>query len=160
MQRKGLLRDMKITNTNPVRPSSSANRKKDASSVSSSSSSDFLDILGGTEAAGATTSAPPITDIQPLNTVGALLSLQEMPEDEIRNRKAYSEGKSAIETLEQLRDSLLTGSVSPHMLKTLQRHVENHKGLNADPRLTEILNDIELRTAVELAKLEQAKQRF
>jgi hypothetical protein len=147
---------MKISNTPPVRPSSSTTRKKDAGSLSSTSSTDFLDILGGTESAGSTASAPPISDIQPLNTVGALLSLQEMPEDEVRNRRAFSEGKSAIETLEQLRDSLLAGSISPNMLRTLQRHVETHKGLNADPKLAEILNDIELRTAVELAKLEQA----
>ncbi len=151
---------MKISNTPPVRPASQTTRKKDVHSTSGASSADFLDILGSADTTSTTSGAPPITDIQPLNTVGALLSLQEMPEDEIRNRKAFTEGRSALETLEQLRDALLKGSVSPSMLRSLERHVQNQKALNPDPRLAEILLDIELRTAVELAKLEQASKKI
>lgn len=147
---------MKISGNNPIKPGS-VQRKKDPNSASSlQGSDDFLSILGsGTATAPA--AEQPISDVQPINTVSALLTLQEMPEDEVANRKAITHSRTTLETLETLRHSLLMGNVPVHVLRELDRMVSNHRKLAAtDPKLKEILDDIELRAAVELAKLEMA----
>lgn len=148
---------MKISGSNPVRPSTAAQRKKGAGSGSSSAQAadDFLSVLGG-GAQPVSTSQQPVSDIQPISTVSALLTLQEMPEDEVNNRKAIVHSKTILETLEQLRHSLLMGSLPAHVLKDLNRLVNSHRHLAVDPKLKEILDDIDLRAAVELAKLEKA----
>jgi RecB family exonuclease len=81
-----------------------------------------------------------------------------MPEDELSNRKAIMHSKTTLETLEKLRHSLLMGSVSANVLNDLNRMVNSQRHLAVDPKLKEILDDIELRAAVELAKLEKASK--
>jgi hypothetical protein len=146
---------MKISGSTPAKPTSAIQRRKGASSTSATSD-DFLGILGGVESASSATAPSPVSDIQPISTVGALLSLQEMPDEEIQNRKAYQQSKQTIDTLETLRQSLLTGRVPPHVLRDLQHMVRSQKHQGTDPKLQAIVDDIELRAAVELAKLEMA----
>ena len=148
---------MKITDSSPIRPGS-VNKKKGASS-SSETDSNFFSILSSADSPTPVASQQQAAaDIPPVNTMGALLSLQEMPEDEVRNRKALMQSKATLETLEQLRHALLLGNVPQHLLKNLHRMVHDQKQKVTDPRLAEVMDDIELRAAVELAKLETATQ--
>jgi hypothetical protein len=68
------------------------------------------------------------------------------------------ESQGTIEALETLRLALLSGSVPEHLLHTLTKVVALQKQRVDDPRLMSIIEDIELRAAVELAKLERASQ--
>jgi hypothetical protein len=115
----------------------------------------FSDMLDEAEAAG---------DVE--NTAGVaspvsvgLLGLQEISEEEIQRQRALKKGRATLDALEQLRDQLLVGSVPMATLHKLERLVAEERAAGADPRLSAILDEIEVRAAVELAKLERAQQR-
>ncbi len=147
---------MKINEYSPTQKSGAANKKKAASS-SSGTEGDFLGLLSTneTESVGP---APATSDIQPVSSMDALLSLQEIPDDELQKRKAMQESSGTIEALETLRLALLSGSIPEHLLTTLGKVVAVQKQRVDDPRLMSIIQDIELRAAVELAKLERARK--
>lgn len=78
----------------------------------------------------------------------------------VRNATDRSGGRSKkraedmLDRLEEIRLGLLTGSVPRDQLEALDRLVQEQRGQVADPRLSEILDEIELRARVELAKLD------
>lgn len=89
--------------------------------------------------------------------IDALLSLQEADDGtspEAR-RKAKERGNALLDQLDKLRVGLLVGEVPIMALDNLSRMIENHRDTIADPQLTEILNEIDLRVQVELAKFSQ-----
>ncbi|MGD9741768.1 MAG: flagellar assembly protein FliX [Dongiaceae bacterium] len=135
---------MKIDSTAPVRaPSLSRARANGRSGVG------FADLLGEAQ------SAPAATKASPLNATEAMLALQEVGDVLERRRRARERGNAMLDRLEAIRFGLLDGRLGSHELVQLRRLVSDRQGDLADPRLGEILDDIELRAAVELAKLEQ-----
>lgn len=88
--------------------------------------------------------------------VEGIFALQEVRDatSEASQAKAFAEG--LLDQLDDLRHALLTGRVSPEKLRGLQEFVRRKRVHAADPRLAEILNEIELRAAVELAKYRKA----
>jgi Class II flagellar assembly regulator len=143
---------MKITEYSPVTKTSATTRKKE---LASSAGAGFLGLLSASEVEGAAPTNP-MADVLPSSSMNALLSLQEMPDDELARRKAVQESRGTIEALETLRIGLLTGSIPEHLLQTLTNVVALQKQRVDDPRLMSLIEDIELRAAVELAKLERA----
>ncbi|HEU5048582.1 MAG TPA: flagellar assembly protein FliX [Rickettsiales bacterium] len=142
---------MKIGEYSPVGKTGATGKKKGTSSVGGG---DFLGLLstGETESASA---SQPTSDVQSVS-MDALLSLQEMPDNEVARRQAMQEGSNIIETLDKLRLDLLTGKVSGNLLNRLNDLTRIKHQFTNDPRLESIIQDIELRAAVELAKLERA----
>ena len=147
---------MKISDYSPVAKPGATTKKKEA--AASAGGAGFLGLLSVSEAEAAAANTP-VSDVIPPNSMNALLSLQEMPDDEVARRKAaMEEGRGTLEALETLRLGLLTGSVPEHLLQTLSRVVAQQKQRVDDPRLMSLIEDIELRAAVELAKLERARR--
>jgi len=62
-------------------------------------------------------------------------------------------GEDLLEELDELRHGLLIGSFPEEKLNRILAMVKSQKARLADPRLKEIVGEIELRAAVELAKL-------
>ncbi len=90
-----------------------------------------------------------------VSATDALLSIQmagETEEREIR-KKLVQRGKTLLEKLEEIRDGLLSGSLSVDSLINISRLVKEQKHESSDPRLSELIAEIELRVEVELAKL-------
>ncbi len=58
--------------------------------------------------------------------------------------------------LDELRDGLLAGGIPRATLTRLAHAVSQRHDQFSDPRLQSVLDEIELRARVELAKLEQA----
>ena len=85
----------------------------------------------------------------------ALLAIQMAGDDEeqVIRKKLLKRGKNLIEKLEEIRDGLLLGSISRESLINISRMVKERRYESADPRLKEIMDEIELRVEVELAKL-------
>ena len=85
----------------------------------------------------------------------ALLAIQMAGDDEEQEirKKLLKRGKNLIENLEEIRDGLLLGSISRESLINISRMVKERRYESADPRLKEIMDEIELRVEVELAKL-------
>lgn len=113
----------------------------------------FEELLSATEESE---SAAPTAQAMPVSSVGSLLSLQEISEEEARRQRSMQQGKQSVDMLEQLRREILTGQASPAMIGRMQYQVEQIRQHAApDPRLQEIMKEIELRLAVEAAKLEK-----
>ncbi len=62
-----------------------------------------------------------------------------------------------LDKLDALRQGLLRGAMSRGDLMDLAKLVRARQEVGADPELRAILGDIELRAAVELAKLESLR---
>lgn len=96
-----------------------------------------------------------LTAASGVSSSDALLAIQMAGDDEEQEirKKLLKRGKSLIEKLEEIRDGLLLGSISRESLINISRMVKEHRYESADPRLKEIMDEIELRVEVELAKL-------
>ncbi len=120
----------------------------------------------GTAAAGAAfTLATPVRDpAQTRNStpvgaaadLGVMLAVQAVDEPAERRRRAVRRGHSLLDCLEELRLGLLDGSVPVASLARL-RMVLAGGDLAAEPALRATLVAIELRAAVEIAKLESGR---
>ena len=62
-------------------------------------------------------------------------------------------GNDLLDRLEQLRMSVLTGAISKDRLQELARTMRERKVQSDDPRLNDLVAEIELRVEVEIAKL-------
>jgi hypothetical protein len=82
-----------------------------------------------------------------------LLALQEIADETGGRRRAVARGDKLLDALDELRHALLAGTVPRGRLEALGRLAAEAAPLAHDPRLAEILAEIELRAAVEIAKL-------
>lgn len=91
--------------------------------------------------------------VAPTGLVDALLAAQELPDALAERRRARVRGETILQRLDEIRLGLLAGTIPVGRLKELARLVRDHRDHVMDPELREVLNEIELRAAVELAKL-------
>lgn len=136
-----------------TRPVSSTKPVKKAGSVAATG---FADALAAAEGVGAVEAAEATTSIAPVGALGGLLGAQEVDEREARRRKEVKRGKLTLDVLSNLRDALLIGSLPYSTIRQLEQLVAQERAETNDPTLTAILNEIEVRAAVELAKLEMS----
>lgn len=87
-------------------------------------------------------------------SVDALLSLQEAPDGAGARSKGLSRAHDMLSLLDDVRKGLLLGAIPRSRLERLAELVNRGKTGFEDPVLKDILSDIELRAAVELAKLD------
>lgn len=108
----------------------------------------FASSLSG-DAPAAPPTAPPS-----LNAIDSLLSIQEMPDALANRRRALQRGNSLLDRLEDLRLGLLAGILPRERLDELASLARTARETVDDPRLNQVLDEIDLRVAVELAKLD------
>lgn len=94
-----------------------------------------------------------VTGTAPAGALDTLLAVQEADSALERKSRARRRASSLIDGLDQIRDGLLAGRIAPDRLDSLAAMVAEHRDEAGDPYLTEILDEIELRVQVELAKL-------
>ncbi|HEY9219700.1 MAG TPA: flagellar assembly protein FliX, partial [Phenylobacterium sp.] len=70
--------------------------------------------------------------------------------------RAVSRGGRILDVLDQVRIAMLGGELTVGDLERLKRAVRDERDLTEDPALEAVLDEIELRAAVELAKHEGA----
>jgi hypothetical protein len=97
-----------------------------------------------------------LAGLQPLAAVDALVALQEVPDAAARKRKAIKRGEAMLDLLEDIKIALLSGALARTRIIKLAQIVEDRRNDTADPELQGVLEEIELRARVELAKLEHA----
>ena len=88
--------------------------------------------------------------------VEALLALQDVGSPLERRRRSVSRAGRILDVLEKLKVAMISGDVSADDLSTLARAVREQRADTEDPKLEGVLDEIETRAAVELAKLERA----
>ncbi len=135
---------MKINGTGPVRsgatsrPSKKTGGKDEKFSVESSSEEAAPSAVGGAS---------------PLAAVDSLLALQEVPDATTGRSRAVLRAEDMLDHLDEIRLGLLMGAIPESKLSALMRTVRENRDQIDDPRMAAVLDEIELRAAVELAKL-------
>ncbi len=94
-----------------------------------------------------------VASAAPIASIDAIMALQGVEDSVTGNKKAVIRGNDLLERLEEIRHGLLIGSIPVERLQQLQVTLSNMDVKAEDPQLTEIIGDIEVRAAVELAKL-------
>jgi hypothetical protein len=95
--------------------------------------------------------ARPVANMAPTASLDALLALQAVEDPLFKRRKLVRRGTQLIDTLEDLKTDLLAGRVSEGRLNQLMA-VMSQARERGEPALDALLDDIELRARVELAK--------
>ena len=95
-----------------------------------------------------------VSGVAPVTAVDALLGLQEVPDATSGRSRGIQQASIMLDQLEEIRRGLLLGSIPASKLKALAVVIGEKRGDFQDPDLAGILDDIELRARVELAKLE------
>lgn len=135
---------------NGIGGSSPANRARRVERRSAKSGSDFASqIESGTEASGGSA----LGGSAPIASVDALLSLQELSDEQLERRRATDHGNKVLDLLDEVRLGLLMGRIPTHRLDDLLNMVKQRRATVNDPAINAILTDIETRALVELAKL-------
>ncbi|HSZ12162.1 MAG TPA: flagellar assembly protein FliX [Rhizomicrobium sp.] len=125
-----------------------------ASKSSSTGSGDFK--LSDTSD---TPRASTVTGPGPIAAVDNILMLQGMDDSTSGRSRAIAHGAGLLEMLDEVRDGLLAGGIPRITLNRIANAVSRRHDGFADPKLQGVLDEIELRARVELAKLEQADRR-
>ena len=112
---------------------------------------DFAKHIGGEAPA-----AQSVGGNAPISAVDALIALQEVGDStsEQANARARARGQLLLDRLDEIRHGLLAGAIPRRTLNELSRAAREQRGAVSDPRLSQVLDEIELRAEVELAKLD------
>jgi hypothetical protein len=89
-------------------------------------------------------------------SVESILMLQGMDDSTSSRSKGLQYGEQLLDMLDEVRDGLLAGGIPRGTLNRLATAVSRRQEGFADPKLQTVLDEIELRARVELAKLEQS----
>lgn len=84
--------------------------------------------------------------------MAALLALQEEDGPEARRRKAIKRSGGLLDRLDALKVAMLDGGDGAGVLQALAKAAAEERHGDPDPGLQAVLDQIETRTAVELAK--------
>lgn len=134
---------MKIEQPGSVRPSG----VKKADKSRQASGSGFAEALEGAQ------HKEPFAQVQSVSPVDALFAVQEV--GSFAREKPEQRGRALLDKLDELRHGLLTGSLSVAQLRDLAAHVASERQKVANPGLAEVLDEIDLRARVELAKYDR-----
>jgi hypothetical protein len=132
----------------PNTPASQATQRK--TGTSSARSGFKVETSGGGQ------QAERVAESQPLAGVDTLVVLQEAPDQGAGRRRAIKRAADMLDMLEGIRLDLLGGEVPAERLGALLRLVQLRRDQVDDPRLSHLLDEIELRARVELTKLGRA----
>lgn len=134
---------MKVTG--PSGPSSSSSSAR----PSHSGGGFALPASGGASPAGATPASGGVSSVA---GVSALMALQGVEDVTERRRRAIRRGNGLLDRLEEVKLALLSGEVGEGALERLARSLREERTLDGDADLDRLLDQIDLRAAVELAK--------
>ena len=93
-----------------------------------------------------------------VTSLDALLALQETPGPLERRKRAMKRAGGLLDVLDKVKLSLLDGSDPGHALRQLSLAVRESRDETGDAGLEDVLDHIETRAAVELAKDEMARR--
>jgi hypothetical protein len=105
---------------------------------------------------GASSSVSRAAPAASLSNIGALLALQSEDDVTERRRRATKRSNDLLDQLDGIRLAILGGGVSREQVANLANTLRAYRDQVDDPGLNAILDDVELRAEVELAKLERA----
>ena len=141
---------MKVSNVGSAKSVSGTKKKKKADG----SSGDFADELERTSGSGETHGVVEAGTVRGAESILALQASGDATEERRRKRRqAVQYGYDLLDRLDEIRVVLLAGSIPKDRLAELARQMRAQRRRIDDPHLNEIIDEIELRAEVEIAKL-------
>lgn len=104
--------------------------------------------------AGSMGAASAVSGPSGLAGVSALMALQGVEDPTERRRRAVRRGAGLLDRLDALRSDLLSGQAPAESLRALSTAISEMRPSDDDDGLKAVLDQIDLRAAVELAKAE------
>lgn len=138
----------KIDGTGPIRAPQAVRRAAKSGTHDGSSFSSHLDELDD---------AAPASASSALGSVSGIFGLQEVDDALARAAKGKLRAEDILDKLDGLRLDILSGTMSRDKLLRLANSVNARRHEVSDPRLNELLDEIDLRAQVELAKYDGAR---
>lgn len=96
--------------------------------------------------------ASPAVALRTLGGIDALIALQGVEDPVERRRRVVTHGRRALDTLDEVKLALLGGTLDQAAMLRLKSVAADLKEGSGDERLDQVLAEIDLRVAVELAK--------
>jgi hypothetical protein len=121
---------------------------------SAAGASSTFSVSDASEVRGSVVSGP-----GPIGALDSILMLQGLDDSTDGKSKAAAHGEALLDMLDEIRDGLLAGGVPRATLSRLAHAVSRRHDQFNDPKLQDVLDEIELRAHVELAKLEMMDKR-
>jgi hypothetical protein len=141
---------MKVGSSTSSKSTSKTARKAAVGGSSAGFAAIYAQEVSSAEAAGMVDTVSAVDGVM---SILATQTVGDSTEERARNRRALEKGNQLLDKLEEVRTELLTGSVSKQDLYMVSKMANETRDAAADPRLAEILAEIELRAEVEIAKL-------
>lgn len=112
----------------------------------------------GDMVAGAAQKANQAAATQSIAKVDALLSVQavEDPTERAARQRMRARGDRLLRQLDHIRLGILTGNLTLGQVLDIADVVASHRETITDPNLTSILDEIDLRAQIEIAKMKKA----
>ena len=104
--------------------------------------------VGDTKATGGLTGGGPIAAVE------TILALQGIEDSTDHRSRGLAHADELLKLLDEVRDGLLAGGIPRRTLSRMAHAISKRKESFADEKLQGVLDEIELRARVELAKLE------
>lgn len=137
--------NMKVEGSGNLRGSSSVRRSGKSEGTSGGSFSQQL--------VGETPSATGVGASAPLTGVAGVFAFQEVDDAADRASRGKMRAEEMLDRLAEIQQGLLLGTMPRQQLVELTRMVQTRRVQVDDPQLGDILDQIDLRAQVELAKL-------
>ena len=110
------------------------------------------------EEMGEAKAAVALTGTGPLSAVDTILALQGVEDSTTSRKRGVSHGEQLLTLLDEVQEGLLAGGIPRATLNRLALAISKRRESFADPELQDVLDAIDLRARVELAKLEQTER--
>lgn len=134
---------------------SDISKKKDAKKTSSSGGA-FQSMMSGAGGASEASGAGLTAGIASMDILLAAQSVDDATQGKAK-RQVKERADSILDKLNALKVAMVSGNVTVGHMISIADVVASHRETITDPELTAILDEIDLRAHVELAKLEVAK---
>jgi Class II flagellar assembly regulator len=92
------------------------------------------------------------TSLRTVSSLDSLMALQGIESPTERKKRAVAKGRKALDVLDDLKLSVLDGSVTPSTMARLKVAADGLAEETGDPGLDAVMAEIGLRVAVEIAK--------
>jgi len=95
----------------------------------------------------------PTTALRSVAGLDSLLALQGVEDPTEKKKRAVSRGRTALDVLDELKLGMIGGTLETSTIARLKVAAQGLTDVTGDPGLDEVMAQIDLRVAVELAKV-------